>query len=124
ILGHFPAIRLEPAVEIVELHAGRLANRPVKDLAGECLAERILAALLPAGDEVVSFSQKLKEFWNFVRIVLQVAIHGDNHIATCGCESMTEALSLPEVAAIAQANHTPVFGVEFLDDFPAAILRT
>src|SRR5690606_8073518 len=75
-LRDFAAIRLEATIEIVQLHAGGVAHRPVKDLAREGLAQRILATLFPSGNEVVALVQQFKEAAYFRRIVLQVAIHG------------------------------------------------
>ena len=59
---------------------------------------------------------------NFFGIVLQIAIHGDDHITASSGEAVTQPLCLAEVASMAQTNHAWIALVEFLDDLPTTIL--
>src|SRR5699024_6952176 len=100
-LGHLAAIRFKTAVEIVKLHAGGLANRPVENLAWEGFAEGILPPLLPAGNEVIPLVEQLQKPVDLFRVVLQVAVHSDDDIAASSCESVTQPLGFAEVSAVA-----------------------
>jgi hypothetical protein len=60
-LGDVAPVGLEAAVEVVQLDAGDSADGPVEELARECLAERVLPLLLPAGGEVVAVVEGVDE---------------------------------------------------------------
>ena len=61
LLNRVGAVGFEAAVEVVDFDAGGGGGRPVEDFGGECLAEWVLAQLLPAGDAVVALVQFCEE---------------------------------------------------------------
>ena len=83
VLYHFEAVGLQTAVEIVQVvDAAYLAGRGIEEFGGDGLRQRVVTLLLVPGDEVVAvFLNHAVQFWNLVRRVLQVSIHGDDYIA-------------------------------------------
>ena len=51
---HLAAVKLEPAIVIVQAAAAHAADHPVEDTAGINLVPGIVAGLLPAADDIVS----------------------------------------------------------------------
>src|SRR4029079_10841596 len=95
-----PAVRLEAAVEVMEVDLGEAAGHPVEQERGEPLARRILPALLPAGDEVeVLLLEDGEEAGDLLRVVLEVTIHGDDDRAARVVEAGAQGRGLAEVAA-------------------------
>src|SRR5438093_1368627 len=84
------AIRLQPAVHVVQPQAGDPARDRVEDPRHDPPAERIAALGLPAGDEVEALVQLREQARNLARVVLEVAVDRDDRLAVCvrepGCE--------------------------------------
>ncbi len=76
------AIGLERASIVLDRHAGDLGNQPVCDhrrnLAGD---QPVLAIESPANDDVVALVDLREEVHDVLRIILQIAVHGDEHLA-------------------------------------------
>ena len=108
-LHHLAAIGLEGGTEIVEFHAAQLGHEPVGDAGRNPPHDKVIDALLaPAADDVVSLAQLLQEHGNVVRIVLQVAIHGDDVFTFGMIETSRQGGGLPEVAAQFYHYNAPV----------------
>jgi len=83
----------------VKVDLGEPAGDPVEEPRREGLAHRVLPPPLPAGDEVeILLLQGGEEAGNLVRIVLQVAVHGDDDAALGVVESRREGRRLAEVS--------------------------
>ena len=92
-------VRLEPAVEVMERDARGLAYRPVEELGRQRLVQGILAPLLPSGHQVIAIRERRREGGDLGRVVLAVAVHGDEDVAAGGGEAMGKRRRLAEVAA-------------------------
>ena len=101
-LDGFGTVGFEAAVEVVDLDPGCGGGRPVEHSGRECLAEWVLAQLLPSRDAVVAFIQLFDEFGDLGRFVLEVCIHRDDDLAFDCCKARSECCGLPLIAAEAQ----------------------
>jgi len=82
LVQNFPAIGLEGRTKVVNVHAAQLGHQPV-GAAGRQAAEPevVNAALAPAADDVVALGNLFQKNGDIGRIMLQVAIHGDDIFA-------------------------------------------
>ena len=78
----------------------------------------------PSGNDVVSLFQLLQERWNLRRVVLQVAIHGQNKIALGMVETRGQRRGLPEIAAQLDDQDTAVDRRNLLQQLVAAVRGT
>mgnify|MGYP007107555695 CR=1 FL=1 len=98
ILHHVAAISFQSAVEVVQIvDAAHLACCGIEELGRNGLGEwvALLAVHLVARYEVITFlGYHLVETWYLVWRILQVGIHGDDHVALCLLESTVEGWAL------------------------------
>ena len=78
---HLAAVKLEPAIVVVQAAAGQRADHPVEDPAGIDLVPGVVASLLPAADDVVSLFELGQEAGNLGRVVLKVAVEREDEVA-------------------------------------------
>ena len=88
---------------------------------GQRLVEGVLAALLPARDEVVALRQRRREVGDLGRVVLAVAVHGDDVVAARGGEAVRERRRLAEVAPQLDDAHVVTSFGELLHDRERAV---
>src|ERR1039457_3549435 len=114
-LHYLATISLEGGIEIVQINPAQLGHQPVRDLGGNTPHHEVVNALLaPSAHDVVPLAQLLQEQGNVMRIVLQIAVHG-NHILAFGVvEARGQRRSLPEVAAQLHYNHAAVHRCDLL----------
>ena len=124
VFGHILAVRLESAIEVMQLDTGCFSDGPVEHFAWRGFAEGILAALFPAGNEIIALVEFGEKAGKLVGIVLQVAIHRDDDISASDRESVGEALGFAEVAAMAKCSDAAVLRAKHFDLFPGAVFRT
>ena len=93
------AVRLQPAVHVVQPQSRHVADDPVEELRGDAPRERIATLLLPARHEVESLVELREQPRNLGRIVLLVAV--DRHDRRPGRlrEAGGERCGLAEVPA-------------------------
>ena len=104
------------------MDAGYGAHSGVKELGGDGLREWVVAFLLPTTDEVIAiFLDHPVEFGYLVGRVLQVGIHGNNHIALRHTEPHMKGGRFAVVGAERHAVHLGILLVELLDDLPRAV---
>ena len=96
---HLRAIRLQPAVDVVEANAGDDAGRPVEDAREEPPDERVVPARLPARDEVEALVELREQLGDLGRVVLQVGVDRHDDVAASLEEAGLERSSLAEVPA-------------------------
>ena len=61
--------------------------------------QSILPVLAPAGHQVQVFLQQaIDHAWNVDRVVLQVAVHGHDHVTACSIEARLHCRGLLEVS--------------------------
>ena len=100
VLDHFAAIRLEGRAEVVNIDAREPGQEPVGASGGNAPGQQVVNALLaPARDHVVSLRELFQEVWDFVRVVLQVAVHSQDELARGIVETGRQGRGLAEVPA-------------------------
>ena len=83
VLDDFAAIDFEGGAEIVDVDSGELGHHPVGNTRRQAAHDEIVHALLaPAADDVAASGFKsFQHYRDVVRVVLQVAVHGNNDFA-------------------------------------------
>ena len=109
-VGHLSPVRLVATVEVVERDTRGQADGAVEDLARQGLAERVLAALLPAGYQIAPLIQFGEESGQLIWIILKVAVHRDDDIALDHRKTIGERLGLAEAAAMTQRSDSGISG--------------
>ena len=99
VLEDLGSVRLEAAVHVVELDPGREPRGRVVDPRDEPSHERIVPIALPARDDVESVVELGEQVRDLGRVVLQVCIHRDDHLAGRDLDSGRERGRLAEVPA-------------------------
>src|SRR5450759_3005806 len=109
---HVAAVGLEAAVEVVQGDPRGAPHRPVEEARGDGLVERVLAALLPARDQVVPLVQARDETGDLGGVVLAVAVERDHVVAAHGLEAVRKRGRLAEVAPQLDDAHVVTGGGE------------
>ena len=124
LFDHLTPVGLKTAVHVVQLQAGYLAGGEVVYLRGYVLGEGVVVAdFLPAGHQVVAvLAYHAVELRNLVRAVLQVRVHGDDHVSGGLAEACLEGCRLAVVAAEAVGADMRIDSVEFLYRLPGAVV--
>src|SRR3984957_15267277 len=83
VLDDFAAIDFEGSAEIVDVDSGEFGHHPVGNTRRQAAHDEIVHALLaPAADDVAASGFKgFQHYRDVVRVVLQVAVHGDDDFA-------------------------------------------
>lgn len=118
---HRGAVGLEPAIEVVEvLDAAYATGRGIEQLGGYGLGQRIVALFLVAGHQVIAFfGNHSVQLGNFVRAVLQVGVHSDDHVALGGGEARVQCRRFAVIAAEGDAAYMLGIGLaQTRDDLP------
>ena len=123
VLDDLVAVGLEAAVEVVEVvDAADLAGGGVEQLGGDGLRQGVVALLFVARHEVVAVAgDHAVELGNLVGRVLEVGVHGDDHVALGACEAGVEGGRLAVVAAECDSFYGGIFGGEALDYVPRRV---
>src|SRR5262249_25127915 len=104
--------------EVVNVHAAELGHRPIRDARRNPAHDEVIHALLaPATHQIVALLQHLQKFWNLVRIVLQITVHGDEVLALRVREAGSQGRRLPEIPAQLPHYHAAVNGHNFAEHF-------
>ena len=97
----FAAVNLERAAVIVEVDAGHARNQAVGDHRGQLAVDvSVLAVFAPAGNDVDfrPLIEHVQQAGNVGRVVLQIAVEGDDHGAGCRVEAGLHRRRLAVVA--------------------------
>ena len=81
---------------ICEANAADACGHPVEYAGWQRLGERIATVFLPARDQVVPGIECFQEAGDFIRIVLQVGIDGDDDIGRAGADADHQCRRLAE----------------------------
>src|SRR5689334_9012710 len=114
LVDDLPTVCLEGCAEVVYIDAAQLRHQPVRTTRGKAPHNKVVDALLaPPADDVVTLTDLLEKCRNVIRIVLQIAVHGD-HIFPCGMiETRGQSRSLPEITSQLYDCHAAVDGGNF-----------
>src|SRR5499426_740119 len=107
---HFAAIRFERRAEVVDRDSRRARHQLVRDPRRKRSQETVLAVLTPAADHVVTFFELRQKSRDVFRLMLQIAVHGDDHVAFGVIESGGQRRGLAEISAQSDACHARVEG--------------
>ena len=95
----FP-VSFQPAVEIVEFDAGNASGGGIEEFARQRFAHRVETLLLPSGYQIVSFlPDHPVKLGDFIRRVLQVGVHGDDHVSLRGIKPAVQGCRLPVISS-------------------------
>ena len=84
----FPAVRLEGSPEVVQVYTGKLRHHLVGNAAWQLPHEPVVRPFhAPPADDVVALFHFFQEPRNFIRVVLQIPVHGDDDFAASKIES-------------------------------------
>jgi len=103
ILGHFAPHDLEPADMIVQPDAGQPSNHLVEHPRRVNLVPRVVSNPLPAADQVEAFVELGQQTRHFLRGVLHVGVHHEDHVTAGGGETGHQGRRLATVAPEPQA---------------------
>ena len=111
ILHHLLAVRFQAAVHIVQGNAGNTTCRSIEELGRQVLGQFVIKTfLLPTAHQIKSvFGDHPIELRDLIRTVLQVSIHGDNHIALRCLETAVQRRTLTIVATETNPPHNAFF---------------
>ena len=123
VFHHVLAVSLQATVEVVQVvHPAYPSCRGVEELGGYGLRQRVVALLLVSRHEVVAvFGYHLVEAGYLVGRVLQVGVHGDDHVAAGFLEPAIEGGALAVIAAELYGVYVRVLGRELLYDLPRVV---
>src|SRR4029450_4737424 len=106
-------------------HPAKFCHHPVGNAGWDATQPEIVDTLLaPAGYDVIALADLLEDHGDVGGVVLQVAIHSDDVLASCVVKSCGESGGLPEVAAQFHHRHTAVDGSDFAQQGEGAIDRS
>ena len=124
LLDYLTPVSLKSAVHVVQLEAGHLAGGEVVYLRWYVLGEGVVVAdLLPSGHQVVAvLLNHTIQLGYLVRTVLEVCVHGDDHISGGLAEACLEGCRLAVVAAETVGADMGIDGGELLYRLPGAVI--
>ena len=121
-LYHIATISLQTAIEVVEvMNTAHCTCCGVEEFGRDSLGERVTLTtvhLVPT-DQIVAFlGNHAIEFGYFVGTVLQVCIHGYDHIALCCLEAIVKSGTFSVITAELDAMNILVLFAQRFDDRP------
>ena len=115
-LDDFAAVGLEGRAEVVDRDLDQLLHHPVGHPGGELAQDGVvLAVLAPAADDVVALVQLGQELGNLGRVVLEVAVHGNDDLAPGLVETRLQGRRLAEVAAELDQDDVVILFIDLLE---------
>ena len=116
VLNDFSTISLKGRTKIMELDSGELGHHPVRNPARQPACQPPVPPLgSPPADDVVSLFNFGHEGGDLFRVVLQVAIHGDDDVAARGIKACLECRGLAKVPAQDDNFYAGVARVDFVE---------
>ena len=99
VVDDLAAIGLEGRPEVVNVDARELRHQPVRAPRGNAPHHEVVDALpAPSADNVVPFFQLFQKQRDLARVVLQIAVHGEDELAFGVIEPGCQRRGLAEVA--------------------------
>jgi hypothetical protein len=100
VLDHLAAVGLERATVVVQGNAGHERDQAIGDAAGKVAAQRVvLPVLAPARAHVEALVQLGEQQRDVLRVVLEVGVDRDDHLARGEVDARHHRGGLPAVAA-------------------------
>src|SRR4051812_2268243 len=99
VLKHLASVGLERAAIVVQGYAGSPGDTAVGDSRWQRAAqERVLPILAPAAHNIIPLVELLQQPWNIGRVVLEIGIDRNHHVAARAREPRRERRRLTEIA--------------------------
>ena len=122
VLDDLAAIGLEGGAKVVNIDAGELCHEPIGAARGDAAHDEVVNAFLaPSGDDVVALFELFDEGGDVVRVVLQVAVHGEDELAGGMIETGGQRRGLAEVAAQLDDEDAAVYRGNLFEEFVGAV---
>ncbi len=81
IFHGFIAIRLKPAIEVIQFDSADAADDAIEKLRWQGLVDRVMANMFPPRDNVITLGEFCQEIWDLGRVILEISVHRENDIA-------------------------------------------
>src|SRR5260370_14631372 len=117
-------ITFHPAVVIVKSNSHELTHQIIKHSTRPDLVPGIVANSLPATNDIQALLQRDQNERHSLRIVLQIAIEGDDGIAANFAEAGRQSRGTAKVPAKANPMNTLIVRRQFPDHVPGPVLAT
>ncbi len=121
---HLTTVKLETTVVIVQPATGKPAYKPVEDPARIDLVPGVVASFLPTADNIVPFFEPVEKPGDFRRIILEIAVQGENQAASRGLKRGRQRRGFAEVATEADCGDTRVPLGKRKNDAPGTVAAT
>src|SRR5437667_12749852 len=109
LLEDFTPVGLEGGAEVVDIHAAQFGHQPVGTVGRYPSQPEIVgAALAPTADNVVAFCNLLQENWVVRRVMLEIAVDGDDVLTECMVDAGGQGRSLVKVEATFADRYTAI----------------
>ena len=100
--------------KVVKLDPAKFCHHPIGDATGHLTHQPVIfAARTPATNEIIAFLDFFQEPGDFFGVVLQIAVHGDNHFSAGKIEAGFQGRSLAKIAAQPNNIHAPIVFINF-----------
>src|SRR6266567_6534307 len=104
IFNQFPAIGFKAIINIMKMNACERTHHPIEDARWKCFGDGIKSRKFPTRDQIISFIQFLQKARNLLWIILQIAIHSKDDLATTTAKTSHQSRGFAKIAT--KANHT------------------
>ena len=123
VLHHLTPIGFQSTVEVVQvMYARDSPRRRIEKLCRNRFRQGVVTFLLVSRHQVVTlFRNHAVEFGNLVGTILQISVHGDDHIAFRLTKPTEQRRRLSIVPAELDTFHTRRFRTQTLDDLPGTV---
>lgn len=118
---HFATVKLEATVVVVQAATGEAADKPVEYPAWIHLVPGIVTGSLPAAHNIVAFIEPVEKPGDFRRIILKVAVQGENQGPSRRLKRGCEGSCFAEVATEPDCADARVTLRKRKDDAPGTV---
>src|SRR5579871_2217684 len=125
LLQNFAAVGFERGAKVMQIYSGKFGHHPTRHPARNLAQEPVvLAGIAPAADQVKSFLDFFQELGNFFRIVMQIAVHGDDDFTAGKIKSGFERGSLTKISPETNQVYAAIMLVNFREDLERIIFAS
>src|SRR6185295_16829432 len=123
LFDNFTSIGLEGCPEVVHPYMAHLGHQPVGDEAGKTSRQPVICSLQsPSADDVIALFHFRNKIRNLCRIVLQVAIHGNDDLAASEVKPGLQGSSLAEIPSQTDEDEAGIVLTDLDQRFVAKVL--